>query len=181
MDEELKKTKERLMKPDFTESLHHELIEMPPQKANQVIDAMTDREVEAKVNNRRFQEDYIMDYLMFLWSINKPAFWRQLKATFRPGLEVLWGDDMLHFEVMCTNKIPKDVFNSILELAISIGDPSHQDYKAIGCVISAQVRKFNGGHLIEKFIRSRIAGNRDVSRQLTPFIDCKCEYTFDRE
>ena len=31
---------------------------------------MTDSEVFSKVNNRRFQEDYIADYIEYLWTIS---------------------------------------------------------------------------------------------------------------
>ena len=58
-NKKLSEKKQELMKPDWTENLHHELQELPLQEAKWIVENMTDSEIFSKVNNRRFQEDYI--------------------------------------------------------------------------------------------------------------------------
>ena len=60
-NKKLSEKKQELMKPDWTETLHHELQELPLQEAKWIVENMTDSEIFSKVNNRRFQEDYISD------------------------------------------------------------------------------------------------------------------------
>ena len=62
-NKKLSEKKQELMKPDWTENLHHELQELPLQEAKWIVENMTDSEIFSKVNNRRFQEDYIADYI----------------------------------------------------------------------------------------------------------------------
>lgn len=69
------------MKPGWTEDLHHSLEELQPEDAKKIIESMTDDEIYQKVNNRKFQEDYIADYLEYLWDISESSFWKHVKTT----------------------------------------------------------------------------------------------------
>lgn len=69
-NKKLSEKKQELMKPDWTENLHHELQELPLQEAKWIVENMTDSEIFSKVNNRRFQEDYIADYIQFLCAVH---------------------------------------------------------------------------------------------------------------
>ena len=179
MNERLAKIKKELMNPDWTEELHHALEKMPVDQANQIIDTMSDQEVWSKVNNRRFQEDYIASYLEFLWEINPKAFWRQIKVTFDNVSGLLWGNDMLHFEILCENEIPEDVFFKILDFALSIEDATDQDYNAIGCVIAAQAKQFGGQKMIKRYLQQVPAERKTQSAERIEYLaNCKCQYGF---
>lgn len=80
-NKKLSEKKQELMKPDWTENLHHELQELPLQEAKWIVENMTDSEIFSKVNNRRFQEDYIADYIEYLWTISPIAYWKHIIAS----------------------------------------------------------------------------------------------------
>ena len=90
--------------------------ELPLQEAKWIVENMTDSEVFSKVNNRRFQEDYIADYIEYLWTISPIAYWKHIIMSLNPSIGVLWGGDMPHFKRMCTIKIPVDVLHAVLSL-----------------------------------------------------------------
>jgi hypothetical protein len=91
-DKELSETKKELMKPDWTENFHNALEELQPADAKKIVESMTDVEIYSKVNNRKFQEDYIADYLEYLWDISESSFWKHLKTTLDVHHHLLWSD-----------------------------------------------------------------------------------------
>ena len=125
-NKKLSEKKQELMKPDWTENLHHELQELPLQEAKWIVENMTDSEIFSKVNNRRFQEDYIADYIEYLWTISPIAYWKHIIASLSPNIGALWSDNMSHFRKMCTIKIPVDVLHAVLSFAISHDDKNRQ-------------------------------------------------------
>lgn len=100
-NKKLSEKKQELMKPDWTENLHHELQELPLQEAKWIVENMTDSEIFSKVNNRRFQEDYIADYIEYLWTISPIAYWKHIIASLSPNIGALWSDNMSHFRKKC--------------------------------------------------------------------------------
>lgn len=66
------------MEPDWTENLHHELQKLPSQEAKWIVENMTSLEAVSKVNNRRYQEDYIANYIESFWSIIPSACWKHI-------------------------------------------------------------------------------------------------------
>lgn len=88
-NKKLSEKKQELMKPDWTENLHHELQELPLQEAKWIVENMTDSEIFSKVNNRRFQEDYIADYIEYLWTISPIAYWKHIIASLSPNIGAL--------------------------------------------------------------------------------------------
>jgi len=177
---ELKLLRDELMKPDWTETLHDELKELTEIDANKIIESMTDAEIYQKVNNRRFQGDYIADYLCYIWEINELAFWKQIKITFDNEIGILWGDDMQHFRIMCENKVPKDVlFTMINYIVFDSRQESKNDLNAIGCVIKAQVKKYWEWSEIKKYILGLPdIENNEVLNFIKKLIKQKCPYNF---
>jgi len=180
-NEKLKEKKKELMKPDWTENLHHALEELHTEDAKKIVESMTDKEIYQKVNNRQFQEDYIADYLEFLWEISKKAYWRHLKSTLNLEHGILWGDHMAHFEKLCNNIIPNDVWDAVLDFALNVGIEGNytQDFEAIGCVIKSQAEKF--GRLKE--IKKRILlldkdKQEEANKRIRKMLNSKCNYQF---
>jgi hypothetical protein len=178
-DKELSETKKELMKPDWTENFHNALEELQPADAKKIVESMTDVEIYSKVNNRKFQEDYIADYLEYLWDISESSFWKHLKTTLDVHHHLLWSDNMFHFEMLCTKHIPNDVLVAIINYAVECPENLEQNLKLIGCVIKAQAEEF--GRLGE--IKNHITGLDKCKQVLADtriknMIECKCNYTF---
>lgn len=178
-DKDLRKLKKELMKPGWTEDLHHGLKKLPQEDAAKIVGTMTDQEIKNKVNNRYHQEDYIGDYLRYLWKINKQAFWRHVKITFNTEVGVLWSDNMFHFEIMCKEKIPDDVLNSVLTFAIESPDTVNQDFEAVGCIIKAQVERFDRAAEIDTFILHLDEEKKEIAKQRIDYLlNCECPFIF---
>ena len=178
-NKKLSEKKQELMKPDWTENLHHELQELPLQEAKWIVENMTDSEIFSKVNNRRFQEDYIADYIEYLWTISLIAYWKHIIASLSPNIGALWSDNMSHFRKMCTIKIPVDVLHAVLSFAISHDDKNRQDSEAIGCVIKAQIDKFGRIDEIKAYISSLPENQRVFAKEkIFEYVKQECGYIF---
>lgn len=177
----LEKLKRELMKPGWTEDLHHSLEELSPEDAKIIVESMSDTEIYRKVNNRQFQEDYIADYLEYLWGISETAYWKHVKSTLNLKHGILWGDHMSHFEKMCKYEIPDDVLKAVFDFAIAveIKDNYKQDFEAIGCVIKAQADDFGRLNEIKKYISLLEKEKQDTANErIDLMLKCKCNYTF---
>lgn len=178
---ELEKHKKELMKPGWTEDLHHALEELQTQDAKEIVESMTDSEIYRKVNNRQFQEDYISDYLEYLWEISESAYWKHVIISLDLKVGILWGDHMSHFEKLCNHKIPDNVLKAVLDFALEIDVKENykQDFEAIGCVVKAQVAKFNRLDEIKKHILSLAKDKQNnADKRINEMINCKCNYQF---
>lgn len=178
-NEDLKKIKKELMKPDFTENLHHALEDLEQEDAKKIVESMTRSEIYSKVNNRRFQEDYIADYLEFLWEISESAYWKHIIITLDASVGTLWSDNMSHFEKMCSLKVPDDVFNAVLNFAFKYNKKFREDLDAIGCVLKAQIDKFGRMNEIKKYIQSLTVEEQDLANdKIQDLVKRECNYTF---
>jgi len=178
-NDEIIKKKDELMSEHWTENLHHSLQDFHPDVAKKIIDSMDDSEIYVKVNHRRFQEDYIADYLNYLWEISEEAFWRQLIISLDPEVGVLWGGDMQHFGKMCRNRIPEDVLEAIILLLINDTQKFEQDTEAIGCVLRAQAKRFNRLDEIKKCILSlNLEEEKVILNQIEELIETPPGYHF---
>ncbi|MDP2235688.1 MAG: hypothetical protein Q8J88_04560 [Bacteroidales bacterium] len=179
-DKELDETKKQLMKPDWTENLHHALEELQPEDAKKIIESMTDNEIYSKVNNRRFQEDYIADYLEFLWDISESSFWKHVKTTLDVNQNLLWSDNMFHFKMLCSENIPDDIMAAIIKYAIECPADQKLDLETIGCVIKAQVNDFGRLQEIRYYI-SLLDKSQQTSanERINELLKCDCNYQFN--
>ena len=178
---EFEKLKKELMKPGWTEDLHHSLKELPTEDAKIIVESMSDKEIYRKVNNRQFQEDYIADYLEYLWEISETAYWKHVKSTLNLEHGILWGGDMLYFEKMCKYAIPDDVLKAVLNFAIAVEvkDNYKQDFDAIGCVIKAQADNFGRLNEIKKYILLLDKDKQDkANERIEVMLKCRCNYRF---
>lgn len=167
------------MKPAYTEELHQALEELNPNDSRKIVESMTDKEISTKVNNRRFQESYIADYIDYLWDISKPAFWKHVIISLNVNTGVLWGENMDYFGKICNNKIPSDVLNAVLNFAVNCEDSSIQDLETIACAIKAQAEKFGRIDEINKYIASLNVEFQDSAKnRISEMIKCECNYSF---
>ena len=182
-DNELDKIKDKLMKPGWTENLHSALENLPDEDSKKIVESMTESEIDEKVNARRHQQDYIADYLIYLWGISKIAFWRHVKKTLSIDDGILWSDNMEYMEIMCKNKIPFDVLKAAIDFAVNIetNESGVDDLEAIGCVVKAQVENFDRLDEINSYI-SLLENNNQVlaNERINKMLDTKCGYGFNK-
>ena len=178
-EKELELKKKELMQPAYTEELHHELMNMNPNDARKIVESMSNKEIYSKVNIRRFQEDYIADYIEFLWDISKSAYWRHVIVSLDPKVGALWGDNMKHFEKMCNTKIPLEVLDAVLNFAIQNKESDKQGLEAIGCVIKAQIDKFGRIADIKSYIsKLHIDDQKLAKEKIFEYTKKECNYIF---
>jgi len=174
MNEDLKKKKKDLMKPDWTENLQHALEKLPKEEARQIVESMNKREIYSKVNNRKYQEDYIADYLEYLWKISESAYWKHVCATFDKQEGFLWGGYLWHLEKMCHIAIPSFVLKGVLDFILN---SKGTDFEAVACIIKAQVIRFNRLEEINQYISALSKEQQDyMNKTIKEMIDCKPVY-----
>lgn len=94
----------------------HELLEsLSPEVAKAVLGLLRPADIGPIVNHRRFQEDYIGDYLAHLWTLDENFYWEHLGKTFESpdGLLIYDSDD--HIRTMESHAIPMKVWRQLLD------------------------------------------------------------------
>lgn len=177
--EQIKQKKEELMKPDWTENLHLTLEGFDDKDSKKIVELMSKKEINDKVNNRRFQEDYIADYLMYLWKISKVAYWKHIKETFDKNEGLLWGADMKHYGILCNNELEDDLFERILQFTFTNDKLIEQDEEGVFCIINAQINKFNRYDFVKDYIQNLDNKFKPTARMtLEKWIGKDCNYYF---
>ena len=110
----LSKFKEEFFSEYWVESRHDLLKSLRPEEAKELVETFDDSEVHRNVNSRRYQEDYIGDYLEELWDISKESFWQHIKVSWRHPEGTVIGDHNFHIGIMKTEHVPDDVWAEIL-------------------------------------------------------------------
>lgn len=102
----------------WTENYHLSLEEMNKEDAIQDVESMSHDEIEWKVNMRRYQQDYIADYLEYLWEISPKSFWAHILVMFSSETELLLSDNMKFVSILCNEVAPKEVISAIVKYTI---------------------------------------------------------------
>jgi hypothetical protein len=174
---EIEKLKFDLVNKHWTEELHLGLQEIDEEDARAIVESMDDDDINYKVNARRYQEDYIADYLEFLWEISEISFWKHVKATFDENVGLLWSDNMFYFEMLCHERIPSDVLSKIISYVGSCDDEEKQDLELLGCIIKEQVENFGRLPEIKNLISSLAEKQRYIAKKRTnEMINQQCNY-----
>ncbi|QXU41468.1 hypothetical protein [Pedobacter sp. D749] len=161
------------------ENIHRELKALSKVDAKQIVDAMSERKIDLNVSVRRFQEDYIADYIEFLWDISKTSFWKHVIISLSIENGLLWSDNMFHFERLCDTKLPEDVWYAVMDFAVNADDDNKQDLDTIACVIRAQCLKFNREKSLRGFIRSCPKESWEITtKRIDKMIITPCTYSF---
>lgn len=174
---EREELKHDLINRHWTEELHLGLQEIDEEDAIKIVESMTEEEINYKVNLRRFQQDYIADYLEFLWEISETSFWEHVKATFNENVGLLWSDNMFYFEKLCYENIHSSMLMVVVEYIGNCADEEKQDLELLGCIIKSQVEGFNRLAEIKNIISSLPGKNAQIAkRRVTELINKPCHY-----
>jgi len=183
MDEELKKLKNEIINQPFTEDYHHSLKEINSNSAKQIVESMNDIEVYRKVNLRQTQEDYIADYIHFLWDISKKSYWKHILILIDEKKGMLWSDHMDHYYKMSNYKLPKRILFKLITFFYNSqfgeGKFYESDVEIIGCILKAQVEKFDRLKKISSHIdNSKFEAKEELKDAIESLIQNKCPYQF---
>lgn len=85
VDDETREALAQFRSEDWTEDRHKYLMSLPPDLARKLLKSLTSDDLNDTVNRRRFQEDYIGDYLEDVFDIDRDAFWEHVGKTFGSG------------------------------------------------------------------------------------------------
>lgn len=103
----------------WTEEYHLSLEEMNEGDAIQDVESMSDDEIHYKVNMRKHQQDYIADYLEYLWEISQRSFWAHILVMFSDETELLISDNMNFASILCNEVAPREVISAIVKYTIN--------------------------------------------------------------
>ncbi|MBL4593514.1 MAG: hypothetical protein JKX68_06830 [Flavobacteriales bacterium] len=175
--EKFDKKRAELMKEHWTENLHYGLKELDQKDAVKIVESMSEDEIWRKINLRNCQQDYIADYLLYLWEISPSSFWIQIKHTFDEEEDLLWGSDLMHYEILCENEIPNDVFTTILNYALGDKTLNEQDENLVFCIINTQIKQYDNLNKIKSFIQTLSGKQKKIANQkLKKGMSLTCHY-----
>lgn len=149
---DVEQLKSELMEPDWTENLHMKLEELDTSVATEIVESMDSTEIHQKVNERHCQNDYIADYIEFIWDISEDAYWNHIQVSLNHEAGFLWSDNMSHAEKMCEHKVPATVLHALLNLIIL--SEERVDLDAMAEIIKSQIQEHSRMSDIESYASS---------------------------
>lgn len=156
----------------WTEQRHYFLKELPPEVVDKLLRCLTPEDFEIIVNYRRFQEDYIGDYLGELWEIDKISFWEHIGKMFESEEGLLVYDLDAHIQVMCSNDMLTDVWIKLLNSLLvahheELADQAwHYPLETLKDIIYFQIEVANGRDATKNTFMEWYARLPDQDRQL---------------
>lgn len=105
---------ENFMSFRWTEERHEYLKSLSPEVAKALLKLLSSEDLEVIVNHRKFQEDYIGDYLAYLSEIDEAIYWEHLGKTFESSEGLLLYDDDAHIVSMETMDMPLKAWHQLL-------------------------------------------------------------------
>jgi hypothetical protein len=113
-----------VMGEHWTEDAHQYLEQLQEDTAIRVLEALLPEQMFSLVNYRSRQEDYIGDYLTYVWGASPDAFWRHIEQTFTSEEGLLMCDRTDIDDVLTSEDMPVAVWMTLLRFVPSV-------YKAI--------------------------------------------------
>mgnify|MGYP001569478224 CR=1 FL=1 len=110
----LKANKERFLSYHGVEDRHYFLRSLDHQEARTLVRSLNEREIDSNVNNRRFQQAYICDYLEDLWAISRNSFWKHIALALKHPDGLVLSDNDFHLVMLETERLPEFVLNELL-------------------------------------------------------------------
>jgi len=98
----------------WTENKHAFLQTLSPEVAKALLASLSQEDLQEIVNHRRFQEDYIGDYLAYLSELDEAIYWAHLGKTFESPEGLLIYDDDAHIISMETRDMPLATWGRLL-------------------------------------------------------------------
>lgn len=105
----------QFMECQWTEARQQFLEDLTPEVAKALLAALQPEDLEEIVNHRRFQEDYIGDYLAYLSTLDEAIYWEHLGKTFESSEGLLIYDDDAHICKMELSDMPVKAWLQLLE------------------------------------------------------------------
>lgn len=105
----------RFMSYHWTEERHHFLESLSPEVAKALLSVLDPEDLEVIVNARRFQQDYIGDYLAYLSELDEDIYWEHLGKTFESSEGLLIYDDDAHIRAMESRDMPMKTWRQLLD------------------------------------------------------------------
>ncbi|VVM54208.1 hypothetical protein [Pseudomonas fluorescens] len=103
------------MNCDWTEHRHDYLISVSPEIAKAILALLTPDDINRIVNARRFQADYIGDYLEYISELDEAIHWVHLEKTFDSEDGFLLYDGDAHVRAMEERQIPMSLWHLLLD------------------------------------------------------------------
>ncbi len=127
----------------WTEDKHKMLLSLPLSTSRHLLQSLDPDEIVWMVNARRFQEDYIGDYLRDLWLIDQDSFWEHLVHVFSSEEGLLTYDGEDYVEVICSEDIPESLWTTILKSLLTGNKRAiHEDPTGYECELLARIVAF---------------------------------------
>ncbi|MFG0859794.1 hypothetical protein, partial [Pseudomonas sp. CJQ_13] len=113
---------QEFMSLGWTEDKHDYLTTVSPEVAKAILALLTPDDIDRIVNVRRFQADYIGDYLEFISDLDEAIYWAHLEKTFEAEEGFLLYDGDAHIAVMEEKQIPMSLWNLLIDNFLTIED-----------------------------------------------------------
>lgn len=99
----------------WTEERYHFLETLSREVARALLKTLGPDDLEIIVNHRRFQNDYIGDYLVYLSQLDQDIYWEHLGKTFESDEGLLIYDDSAHIDAMVYGDMPMKAWMQLLD------------------------------------------------------------------
>ncbi len=175
MEKELEEIKKSLLNEYWTENFHEGLKEIGNKKAKIIVESMNSNDIYKKVNFKRSQQDYIADYLEYLWEISENSFWKHVEILFQDDKELLISDNMFYHKKLCNERIPVNILQKVVDYIryYQREDNDRFDYEfdILADIIIMQVKNYQRLDEINNIISSYpIDVQRDMNKKITQIL-----------
>lgn len=113
---------QEFMSLGWTEDKHDYLTTVSPEVAKAILALLTPDDIDRIVNVRRFQADYIGDYLEFISDLDETIYWAHLEKTFEAEEGFLLYDGDAHIAAMEEKQIPMSLWNLLIDNFLTMDD-----------------------------------------------------------
>lgn len=120
VDDETREALAQFRSEDWTEDRHKYLMSLRPDLARKLLKSLTPDDLSDTVNRRRFQEDYIGDYLEDVFDIDREVFWEHIGKTFESGEGLLIYDSHNLVSFMSSEPMPVAVWQRLLKCMVTV-------------------------------------------------------------
>lgn len=133
------KNKERFFSYYWIEQRHGFLKSLPIDNQKHLVDSFSENEIDINVNYRRFQEQYICDYIDYLWQVSKRSFWKHIAMSLKNPEGLIPSEDDFSIKIMETEWMPKYVFKPLIKALERLVRESEDPISDIFCETYAQI------------------------------------------
>ena len=143
----------------WTEDKHDYLESLPDELAAQIVGKISEDTMRSIMTFRHRQQDYIGDYLEYLWNLDgsEPAYWDHITAMFESEEGLLIADTTEHMHVMESYEMPIETWNAMLDSIVRIH----------GVELTSQIMKFELESLGPIFLSQTSRPEKDSVRRVS--------------